>query len=75
MIDTEMILVGGTSLTLLFVILLFSLSFQTPYNKELRYLAPATILSFLSLPPSSARNGVESCGWFTNIFDCHLLVL
>ena len=58
MIDTEMILVGGTSLALLFVVLLFSLSFQT-----------------LSLPPSSARNGVESCGWFTNIFDCHFLVL
>ena len=48
MIDTEMILVGGTSLALLFVVLLFSLSFQTPYNKELRYLARQPFFRFLA---------------------------
>ena len=39
MLDTDTVTLGGTVLALIFAVLVFSLSFETPYNKELRYLA------------------------------------
>jgi bacteriorhodopsin len=44
--DTEIILIGGTTLILIFAVLLFSLSFETPYNKQLRYLARQPFFRF-----------------------------
>ena len=48
MIDNESALLGGVTLLLVFVVLLFSLSFQTPYNKELRFLARQPFFRFLA---------------------------
>jgi len=46
MLDTDTVTLGGTVLALIFAVLLFSLSFETPYNKELRYLARQPFFRF-----------------------------
>ena len=46
MINTEDVILGGTVLVLIFNILLFGLSFETPYNKELRFLARQPFFRF-----------------------------
>ena len=46
MLDTDTVTLGGTVLALIFAVLLFSLSFDTPYNKELRYLARQPFFRF-----------------------------
>jgi hypothetical protein len=44
--DMENIILGFTTLVLVFAVLLFSLSFETPYNKQLRYLARQPFFRF-----------------------------
>ena len=46
MLDTDTVTLGGTVLALIFAVLVFSLSFETPYNKELRYLARQPFFRF-----------------------------
>jgi hypothetical protein len=46
MLDTDTVTLGGTVLALIFAVLIFSLSFETPYNKELRYLARQPFFRF-----------------------------
>jgi uncharacterized membrane protein len=46
MINTDDVILGGTVLVLVLGILLFSLSFETPYNKDLRYLARQPFFRF-----------------------------
>ena len=46
MINTDDVILGGTVLLLVFGVLLFGLSFETPYNKELRYLARQPFFRF-----------------------------
>jgi len=46
MLDTDTVTLGGTVLALIFAVLLFSLSFETPYNIELRYLARQPFFRF-----------------------------
>jgi bacteriorhodopsin len=44
----ENLLLGGTILVLVTILLFFSLSFQTPYQKELRYLARQPFFRFMA---------------------------
>ena len=46
MLDTDTVTLGGTVLALIFAVLVFSLSFETPYNKELLYLARQPFFRF-----------------------------
>jgi len=46
MINTDDVILGATVVLLVFGVLLFGLSFETPYNKELRYLARQPFFRF-----------------------------